>query len=306
MVFKTLVVTVALAAVGTVAADLAAQGPPAAPAPQTPAPQTPPAGPPGGGRGQGVFPQQQRAPGDPAQIERGKTIFTVTCGACHGVDARGGQLGGPNLLRSQLVLSDLDGERIMPVIQNGRPERGMPPMPVSADDARAVVAFLHSLLAAGGRQGRPPPSEIPTLNVLVGDAAAGQTFFNARCASCHSPTGDLQGIATRLNDARLMQDTWVPGGGGGRGRGRGGNPAARTTAAITTANGERVEGQLIKYDDFIVTVQLADGTSRSFRREDENRPKVEIKDPLQGHKELLMVYKDKDMRDVTAYLMTLK
>ena len=35
-------------------------------------------------------------------------------------------------------------------------------------------------------------------------------------------------------------------------------------------------------------------------------PKVEIRDPLQGHKDLLKVYTDKDIHDVTAYLVTLK
>ena len=36
------------------------------------------------------------------------------------------------------------------------------------------------------------------------------------------------------------------------------------------------------------------------------RPKVEVRDPLQGHRDLLAVYTDKDMHDVTAYLVTLK
>ena len=80
----------------------------------------------GQGRGRGVFPAMQRPPGDPATIERGKQLFGVNCSACHGVDARGGQLGGPNLLRSQLVLMDQDGEMIAPVVQNGQPDKGMP------------------------------------------------------------------------------------------------------------------------------------------------------------------------------------
>ncbi len=94
----------------------------APPAQTPPTQETPPAQPPpGGGRGQGrggrpaVFPAQQRPPGDPALIERGKTLYAVTCSACHGVDLRGGQLGGPNLLRSQLMLNDQQGELLLPV-----------------------------------------------------------------------------------------------------------------------------------------------------------------------------------------------
>ena len=111
----------------------------------------------------GVFPAQQRPPGDPAAIARGRTIYSAACSACHGADARGGQLGGPNLLRSQLVLRDQNGELIVPVLQNGRPERGMPPQPLSADDANAVAVYLRSLLAAAGKQGGPPPARDSSL-----------------------------------------------------------------------------------------------------------------------------------------------
>ena len=124
------------------------------------------------------------------------------------MDARGGQLGGPNLLRSQLVLADQDGELIVPVIQSGRPDKGMPPMPINPADGKAVAIFLHSLLAAAGRQGSPPPTDAPPPNVLVGDATAGQVFFAAKCTACHSGTGDLQGVASRIPDAKTLQNIW--------------------------------------------------------------------------------------------------
>jgi cytochrome c oxidase cbb3-type subunit 3 len=74
---------------------------------------------------------------------------------------------------------------------------------------------------------------------------------------------------------------------------------------VTTPSGEKAEGQLRRLDDFIVTLVQADGTERSFRREGD-RPKVDVRDPLQGHRDLLAVYTDKDMHDVTAFLVTLK
>jgi len=49
----------------------------------------------------------------------------------------------------------------------------------------------------------------------------------------------------------------------------------------------------------------ADGAERFFRRDGET-PKVDIHDPLAPHRELLAVYTDKDIHDVTAYLVTLK
>src|SRR5579872_929498 len=61
-----------------------------------------------GGFGRSAFPE--RPPADPAAIERGKGLYTVNCTFCHGSDARGGEGGGPNLLRSQTVLTDKAGE----------------------------------------------------------------------------------------------------------------------------------------------------------------------------------------------------
>jgi cytochrome c oxidase cbb3-type subunit 3 len=296
-----------------VAAVAAAQQQPAPPQQQPPPPQQqPPPAPtaPAGGRGQGrgrpaVFPAQQRPPGDPALIERGKTLYAVTCSACHGVDLRGGQLGGPNLLRSQLMLNDQHGELLLPVIRGSRAEKGMPPIPMSDDDVKAVAEFIHSVMAASRGQGAPPGGDTPPPDPVVGDAAAGQAYFAARCGSCHSATGDLQGIATRVPDPRMLQNLWVSGG-GGRG-GWGGRGAAAPTATVTVAlpSGEKLEGELVRIDDFVVTVKQADGSVRSVRR-DGDLPKVTIQDPLEPHRALLTVYTDKDMHDVTAYLVTLK
>ena len=49
----------------------------------------------------------------------------------------------------------------------------------------------------------------------------------------------------------------------------------------------------------------ADGTHRSFRTIG-NTPAVEVHDPLQPHKDLLRVYSDADIHNVTAFLVTLK
>jgi cytochrome c oxidase cbb3-type subunit 3 len=74
---------------------------------------------------------------------------------------------------------------------------------------------------------------------------------------------------------------------------------------VTLPAGEKVEGRLIRIDDFLVTVGLADGTVRTFPR-DEDVPKVEVHDPMKAHRDLMAVYTDKDIHDVTAYLVTLK
>jgi cytochrome c oxidase cbb3-type subunit 3 len=298
--------------VSTVVLTRGAQAPPQGPPPA--APQTAPAQPPGGGRQggrgtqPGTFPAQQRPPGDPALIERGRGVYSATCTACHGADLRGGQLGGPNLLRSLVVLNDQQGELMLPIIRGSRAERGMPPLPLSDDDARAVAEYIHSVLATSGRQGGPPGIAAPAPNILIGNATAGQAYFAAKCSSCHSPTGDLQGIATRIPDPKTLQTMWVSGGAvGGRG-GRGPSPVGPVRKPVTvtvTTPSEKVNGRLVRIDHFIVTLALDDGTLRSFRRNGDS-PKVEIQDPIAAHKALLSVYTEKDIYDTTAYLVTLK
>src|SRR5919198_6019098 len=211
-----------------------AQTPPPAGQPPAPAAQQPPRRPPadpnqGRGERRGPpppnFPQQQRKLADAAVIARGKGLYESNCAACHGIDLRGGQQGGPNLLRSQLVLGDKDGEQIIPVVQRGRPNppAGAPPMPafpLPPDDIKAIAEYFHSVLAQAGAQGRPPEGElVPPERILVGDAAAGQAYFDAKCSTCHSVDGDLKALAARVRDARELQDLW---GSGGRGRGGGG------------------------------------------------------------------------------------
>jgi len=218
-------------------------------------------------------------------------------------------MGGPNLLRSQIALSDREGEKIVPVIQGSLQSGGMPAIPMSPEDAKAVASYVRSVMATIGGQGKPPSSQEPP-TILVGNAAEGQSYFAVRCASCHSATGDLQGIATRIADPRLLQNTWVAGmarnGRGGPPPSAAGAPPTRRTVTVSVATpGGTVEGRLLRIDDFVVTLELPDGTSQSFRR-DGDLPKVEVHDPLAPHRELLSVYSDKDIHDVTAYLVTLK
>jgi cytochrome c oxidase cbb3-type subunit 3 len=269
-------------------------------------PPTPPAAP-GGGRGGPPtprFPAHLRPADDPAAVERGRQVYGIACRACHGADLRGGDMGGPNLLRSDVMLNDLNGERLLPIVRGGR--AAMPPVDLPADDVTAVAVYIHSVLATAKAQGAPPPGPALSLNVLVGDPAAGEVYFNATCASCHSTTGDLLGIGARVADPMQLQNLWVAGGRDDRIREPGDPPGRRDVlAVITPLSGPRVAGRLERIDDFTVTVVLADGVRRTFRRV-EDVPKIEITDPLAAHRRLLETYTDRDMHNVTAFLVTLK
>src|SRR5580704_146633 len=232
----------------------------------------------------GFVPGQQRPPGDPAQIARGKTLYGINCTGCHGADLRGGDLGGPNLLRSQVALSDRDGELILPIIQGSRLDAGMPAIQMSPEDGKAVAAYVRSVLETIGRQGTPPSAGLAPPTVLVGKASAGQEYFNAKCISCHSSTGDLRGIATRIPDPKALQNRWVSGGAGGRRDAPSLDPRSARTVSVTLPSGERAQGLLARIDDFVVSVALPDGTVRTFRRDGET-PKVEVHDPLKAHRD---------------------
>lgn len=260
-----------------------------------------------GERGRGGAPQvitsfresfPRRPPADPAVVERGKALYGVNCAFCHGADTRGGD-GGPSLLRAGSVLDDQKGELIGPIVLNGRTDLGMPKFALTMAQVEEVAAFIHSFRAAGYDDSRMTPPSI-----LVGDAAAGAAFFTAKCASCHSATGDLRGLGAKFTDPKLLQQSWLMPGSGGR-------LAALmvtlrpTTVTVTLPSGEKIEGELDRLDDFGVSLTQADGAHRSFRT-DGDVPKVEVHDPLQPHKDLLRIYKDSDIHNVTAYLVTLK
>ena len=252
-------------------------------------------------RSQRLYPSLQRPPGDPEVVARGEALYGINCRACHGIDLRGGDLGGPNLLRSQLVLRDEAGELMGPVIRDGQSGPGgsyMPPVPLSDDDVQAVVTYVHDVLGTASRQGGPPLGDELELDILVGDAAAGRTYFAEKCAACHSPTGDLEGIASRIPTPKELQNTWVRGGGRNTVR-------PPVTVAVTLASGERVEGELERLNDFLVVLTDGAGRHRSFGREGDT-PRVELDDPMAAHREMLQVYRDTDIHNVTAYLVTLK
>jgi cytochrome c oxidase cbb3-type subunit III len=256
----------------------------------------------GGGRGgprPPAFPSHPRA--DPAVIDRGKAVYGVNCNFCHGSDARGGE-GGPNLLRAEAVLNDQNGELLAPVIQNGRGE--MPRFNLTVGQISDIAAFLHSFKVGGYDDSRMTPPSI-----LVGNATSGEAIFKSKCVACHSATGDLKGIASRINDPKMLQNTFLmPGGGGGGRAGRGnGSPVnvPPTTVTVTDAAGRKADGVLVRIDDFIVTLRDADGREQTFRR-DGDEPKVEIHDPLKPHRDLLPIYTDREIHDLTSYLVTLK
>lgn len=267
--------------------------------------------PPGGGsQRRGGFTQFTRPIASQDVLVRGKALYETNCASCHAVDLRGTADGkNPNLLRSGVALRDQHGELI-----GARAAKHAPPLTLAQNDTVAIAEYIHSIHATMAGQGSPP-GRIPTgitLNVLVGDPKTGEATFKTVCGSCHSVTGDLKGVGSRFPDVRTLQNSWVSGsaGGGGRGGGRGGGGGAGVPAVVTLADGSKLEGTLLREDDFLIVMLLADGTRKSMARKD-GVPKVEVKDPRAGHVDTIVKLAHEDttskmMHDITAYLWSVK
>ncbi|HKQ85901.1 MAG TPA: cytochrome c [Candidatus Acidoferrales bacterium] len=254
----------------------------------------------GGGGFANAYPQHEQAP--PEKIAAGKTLYDVNCSFCHGADARGGE-GGPNLLHSEMVMDDQKGELITPVVQNGRPDTAMPKFNLTTDQISDVAAYIHSFRVAGYDLSRMVPT-----NIVVGNAQAGEAFFNGpgKCNTCHSVTGDLAGIGAKM-EPKILQNAIVS---GRAGRGGFGAPAEETprttiTVTVTLTNGKTVEGKLDHLDDFTVSLTDANDNHLTYSRSTDVKS-VAVHNPLQYHIDLLPKWTDDQIHDVTAYLVTLK
>jgi hypothetical protein len=175
------------------------------------------------------------------------------------------------------------------LITQGVPGTTMAAFALEAAEVADLAEFLHSFQVSG----RDPARERPG-SIVIGNAAAGKQFFAGRCAGCHAAEGDLRGVATRFADPRALQQQWLMP-----------RRAPPVVVVVTMPDGAAVAGTLARIDEFIVSLSLPDGTSRTYAR-DGNTPRVELRDPLAAHKALLPVYTDKDIHDMTAYLATLE
>jgi cytochrome c oxidase cbb3-type subunit 3 len=226
-----------------------------------------------------------------APQERGRAQFAQSCGFCHGPNANGGT-HGPSLIRSTVVRHDENGSLIAAVIRDGRPEQGMPAIALPADKVADIVAFVKSRVAAADVRSANRGLRGSDDKLLVGNAAAGKAFFDGAggCGACHSPTGDLAGIAKKYPAAVLQARFLYP-------------RTTRIGATVTDAAGKRHTGTLTALTNYDISLVDGDGWTHSWPLD---KVKAEVKDPLAAHRALLGKYTDSDMHNVLAYLETLK
>jgi mono/diheme cytochrome c family protein len=218
----------------------------------------------------------------------GDALFKQYCAFCHGRDAMGGETG-PDLTKSRLVLSDVNGNKISEIVLNGRPDKGMPAFKFSGDELTAITAFIHAQAATakkGGRRG------VEVTDLQTGNVEAGKQYFNGAggCAKCHSPTGDLAGIAKRYEGLALEERMLYP-------------KNAKSTVTVILPSGEKMNGVLAYQDEFTIGLQGADGIYHSWPTK---AVKFTVDSPVDAHVDLFPKYTDDDIHNLMAYLQTLR
>ncbi|MGA8729334.1 MAG: c-type cytochrome [Terracidiphilus sp.] len=225
-----------------------------------------------------------------ALVAGGEALFHQNCAFCHGRDAMGGE-SGPDLTESKLVRSDTTGDQIAVVVRAGRPAKKMPAFNFSSQEIRGLVAFIHERVAAaaahpGGRRG------VAVADLQTGNVEAGKQYFNGAggCEKCHSPQGDLAGVATRFEGLQLERRMLYPEG-------------AKSKVTVTLASGERISGTLAYLDEFTVALRDSAGTYHSWAT---NQVKYAVDSPVDAHVQLFSKYTDDDIHNLMAYLQTLR
>ena len=220
----------------------------------------------------------------------GNALFQQNCAFCHGRDAMGGETG-PDLTQSKLVLEDKDGSKISAVVHEGRLEKKMPAFQFSNPELMTLVSFIKARVTAaesmkGGRRG------VAVADLQTGNAEAGKKYFNGAggCSKCHSPTGDLAGVARRYEGLRLEERMLYP-------------RDAKSTVEVTLPTGETVKGTLAYQDEFTIALKDGTGVYKSWAVE---RVKFKVDSPANAHVEQFPKYTDDDIHNLMAYLQTLK
>ena len=222
--------------------------------------------------------------------EAGGALFQQNCAFCHGRDTMGGE-SGPDLTRSKTVLADVNGDKISQVVREGRPEKKMPAFNFSAPELQSIVAFIHAqaaLAAAdkGGRRG------VDVSDLQTGNAEAGKRYFDGAggCAQCHSPTGDLAGVAKRFEGLELEQRMLYPRG-------------VKSKVTVTLPSGKQIDGTLAYLDEFVLGLRDGNGTYHSWQI---GKVKYDVKSPVEAHVNQFSKYTDADIHNLMAYLQTLR
>jgi cytochrome c oxidase cbb3-type subunit 3 len=240
-------------------------------------------------------------PGLLGAADSAEVLFRVHCAPCHGRQGEGGR--GPNLAVRVLSRAP-DDAALSAVITLGLPGTQMPATRMTAEENRALVAYVRSLY-------RPQAARI------AGSPANGERLFWSKggCGRCHTvgPRGgrlgpDLTGIGARrgadyLRRALLQPEAEIPDTFASYRRVIY-MPDNFLQVRVVTRDGTAITGVRVNEDTF--TIQLRDAADRLFSfRKDELRELHEDwgKSPMPAYGGVLL---DSEIEDLVAYLASLQ
>src|SRR3989442_2125979 len=219
---------------------------------------------------------------------RGRETFRSRCGACHGLDGRGGE-DGPDIVTSPKVRG-LPDRALFAIITHGIPRAGMPAfgLLLEPDELRAVVAYMRR---AGGKGAT---ARVP------GNPARGEALFfgKAACGDCHTVRGkggflgaDLSDYGQDHSPAQILSAILHPGAGSGPG------PAAVTAV---TRNGQQWTGVARNEDNFSIQLLDAQGVFHLIMKSDLASLKREPRSLMPGDYESRL--SANELQDLVSYL----
>jgi mono/diheme cytochrome c family protein len=144
---------------------------------------------------------------DPVMQYNKESYVTYGCAYCHGVDLvpRG---EAADLRQSAVVGADVDGSAIVRVLRAGIPKTSkLSPMPQYSDlsdqQLNAIAAWIHYA------RRRDRVTSLTRAVLPPGNAAAGRTYFERMCSSCHA-SADLAGLGKKYDPAMLRAQILEP------------------------------------------------------------------------------------------------
>lgn len=139
---------------------------------------------------------------DPVLQHAKETYVLFGCAYCHGVNlvTRG---EATDLMHSKLVGRDTDGKLIGALLRSGIPQTAkLSPMPQFSDLSDQQIDNLSRWIHYARAQGRFKEL-VEAKDPPAGNGSAGKAYFDDRCGSCHSASGDLAGIGKKYDAATL-------------------------------------------------------------------------------------------------------
>ena len=170
----------------------------------------------------------------------------------------------------------------------------MPKFNFTDDQIKDVAAFLLSRNQAAANR-----RTYQVLDLLTGDAKAGKQYFDARCASCHSASGDLAHVAGKYEPPMLQERLLYPTRKTSDSQASATDSRLQKTVTVTLPSGQSFSGRLLQFDDFSVALLDSSGQYHAWELNGgQNGIKVEARDPLEGHLKLMHEYTDADIHNL--------